>query len=267
MNATTVAFQNAYARAFRAFLADDAEPNRHAAYELGRDAVGGSLGLLDLAHAHHEVLLAELVKADSAGDVRRITLAGDEFLLEALSAYEMIRRGFTEAREAVASERRQARMLRQLSTMLADASLAVHAQSSLEEVLQLVVEQAVELTDAGWCTACVTNGSADPTIACAGATPPTIDDVVREALAAIAVDTTRTEVVRVANPSVPSEAAAVALTALDGKPIGVFAVAPSPARPFTALDQAVLVHIGQMTSAALERATGYYRCAPRGGRP
>lgn len=260
MNAAMADFSRAYTRAFRAFLHDDAEPNLRAAYELGRDAVGRSLGLLDLAQVHHKALVAELERSAGTEDVRRITVAAADFMLEALSAYEMVRRGFAEAREAVASERRQARMLRQLSTLLADASLAVHAQSSVEEVLQLVAEQTRELIGAPWCIACVATGSADPspTVAHTGEPQPALSDLAREAFAAVAIGTDPTRVVSVRTSSTPAGLGAVALTALDGDPIGVLAVAERPERPFTELDKAVLVHIGQMTAAALERATRYH---------
>ena len=46
-------------------------------------------------------------------------------------------------------------MLRRLSSFLADASLALDASDSLEEVLQLVAEQARELIEAGCCRATV----------------------------------------------------------------------------------------------------------------
>jgi hypothetical protein len=53
MSARTAGLRTAYTRAFRAFLAEESETARHAAYQLGRDAVSQQLGLLDLAHAHH----------------------------------------------------------------------------------------------------------------------------------------------------------------------------------------------------------------------
>ena len=63
----------------------------------------------------------------------------------------MVQRGIREVHEAAALERRQADLLRQLSNFLADASLALGASDSLEEMLQLVAEQARELTRAETC--------------------------------------------------------------------------------------------------------------------
>ena len=70
----------------------------------------------------------------------------------------MVQRGFGEAREAARLERRQTELSRQLSTFLADASLALDASESLEEMLRLVAEQARELVDADCCVATVGDG-------------------------------------------------------------------------------------------------------------
>jgi GAF domain-containing protein len=258
MSSTAHGFKPAYARAFHTFLGDESEASLRVAYELGRQAVARRLGLLDLAHAHHEALLAELEDASEREDPRRITRAAADFLLEAIAAYEMVRLGFAEAVEAVAFERRQAAMLRQLSTLLADASLAAHGRSSIEEVLQLVVEQARELTHAAWCLACVPSGVGDPspTVAHTGSAPPALGDVARAALAG-AVGAESTDIVHVETSHEQAGIVAAPLTSLDGQPFGVLAVAPWAERPFTDLDKALLVHIAQMAAAAVERATRY----------
>ena len=71
----------------------------------------------------------------------------------------MVQRGFAEARQAALLERRQTRLSRQLSTFLADASLALDASESLEEMLRLVAEQARELVGADCCVATVAVGA------------------------------------------------------------------------------------------------------------
>lgn len=264
MNAAAAGFRCEYARAFRAFLEDEAERSLRAAYELGREAVAREVGLLDFAQAHHEALLAELADASEPEELRRVGRAAADFLLEALSAYEMVRRGFTEALEVVALERRQAAMLRQLSSLLADASLAVHARSSIREVLQLVAEQARELTGAAWCVACGANGVEDAgaTVAHAGSVPPALPGLARELVAAVE-GTDSTCVVHVEARLAPVRSIAVPLTALDGRLIGVLAVAPEDDRAFSELDKALLVHIAQMTAAAVERAARYGGHGPR----
>lgn len=259
MTAVTARFRAAYRRALRAFLDDGTETSLRAAYELGRDAVTHELGLLDLVHTHHEVLFAELEASPQRDDSRQMIRAGADFLLEALSAFEMVRRGFTEAREAVISERRQAAMLRQLSTLLADASLVVHARSSVREVLQLVAEQARELTHARWCLASAASVLGDPsrTSAQAGTAPGDLDELAREAFAAVAPDTAPTHVVSFETRAGGSGGVAAPLTALDGRPIGVLAIGSRAGLPFSELDKAMLVHVAQVTAAAIERAARY----------
>ncbi len=254
------AFHSAYASAFRAFLDDASEAALRAAYELGRDAVSREIGLLELAQAHHAALLTALAHPSEHAESRRITGAAADFLLEALSAYEMVHRGFAEAREAVAFERRQAAMVRQLSNLLADASLALHAHASIEEVLQLVAEQARELTRAAWCVthARLALARRGAILTYAGSPPPDPGSIVDEAYAVIGPGTEPTEVVNVDLRSAAGEVVAVPLAALDGQTVGVLAVAADGEGSFTELDHAVLIHIGQMTAAALERAMRYH---------
>ena len=261
MSAHATSLRMAYTRAFQAFLEDGSETALHAAYELGRDAVSQELGLLDLAHVHHEALLGELARATDSDDGLRLTRAAADFLLEVLSAYEMVRRGVAEALETVAVERRQAAMLRQLSTLLADAGLAVHARSSIEEMLQLVAEQARELTHAVWCLALADVGRGDTsmTLASDDSAPSDPSGIAREALAALEEDAASNDVVEVEMPSARRRVLAVPLATLDKHLFGVLVVATEEERDFTDLDRAVLVHIGQMTSAALERAKSYDR--------
>ena len=74
--------------------------------------------------------------------------------------------------------------------------------------------------------------------------------------------TESTDIVYVETRYAPAGVVAVPLTALDGQAIGVLAVEPEAERAFTELDKALLVHIAQMTAAALERATPYRRQRP-----
>ena len=118
-------------------------------------AVRRQLSVLDLAVAHQEALQSALAGASSSAESRDVTGSAGDFFLESLSSFEMVQRGFREAREAASLERRQTEMSRQLSTFLADASLALDASDSLEEMLQLVAEQARELVGADCCVATV----------------------------------------------------------------------------------------------------------------
>lgn len=243
MTPKTRAFTASYGLAFTAFLTQPDELHLRAAYELGRDAVTNDLGVLDLAVAHHDALAAALHAAD---DPRAVTVAAGDFFLEALSAYEMVQRGFREARDAAALERRQADLLRQLSSFLADASLALGASDSLEEMLQLVAEQARELLGAGRCRVSVLMGSERPIEAVSEAKQTRWSELLErqiDAAARGAVD---------ANDK--RRTLREPLTTLDGHAIGSIEVA---AGDFTELDAAILVQLAQMASAAAERRRLY----------
>jgi len=144
-------FRAVYASALHDHLHDPTETSLRAAYELARDAVSRQLSVLDLAVAHQEALLAALAGASGAAEAQHIAEAAGDFFLEGLSTYEMVQRGFKEAHQAVRHERRQTELSRQLSSFLADASLALDARESIPEMLQLVAEQARDLLDAGFC--------------------------------------------------------------------------------------------------------------------
>jgi hypothetical protein len=148
-------FRAAYASALLDYLLEPTETSLRVAYELAREAVGRSLSVLDLAVAHQEALTSVLADASDAAEGLAIVRAAGDFFLEGLSTFEMVQRGFAEAREAALLERRQTRLSRQLSTFLADASLALDASDSLEEMLRLVAEQARELVAADCCVVTV----------------------------------------------------------------------------------------------------------------
>jgi hypothetical protein len=234
-------FRTSYISAFRAYLDDPGERALQAAYELGREAVRRELGILDLAAVHHEALATALRPAEDGDDVQRVARAAADFLVESLSAFEMLQRGFREAREAALLERRHASMLRQLSSLLADASLAFDAAGSLEEMLRLVAEQARELTGAASCVVVV-------------------DDRAARIEAASHRDTD--DPARVGAPDGDGRLTA-ALRALDGRELGSIRLLNEQERDFSELDEAVLVHLAQMTSAAVERVRLYERHTPR----
>jgi hypothetical protein len=148
-------FSAAYASALDEYLRSPSETSLRVAYELARDAVGRHLSVLDLAVAHQEALQSTLAAASQPADMRRLARAAGDFFLEGLSTFEMVQRGFREAQQAAWLERRQTELSRQLSAFLGDASLALDAEDSLQEMLRLVAEQARELVDADCCVATV----------------------------------------------------------------------------------------------------------------
>jgi GAF domain-containing protein len=229
-----------------------------------------------MAAAHHDVLLAAVRRASTPAEVARVTEAAGDFFLESLSAYEMIRRGFVETQDAARIERRHAGMLRQLSTFLADASLAVDADASAEEILRLVAEQARDLLGADWCVAStLPHGGTPGAEAVSSATAPAPDDPAAWsgspwAFATVPPRHDRHHELRVASsdgpadgdeaaampPSAGADELAAPLTALDRRHIGEIRAGGRDGR-FTDVDRAVLVHLAQMTAAALERTRLY----------
>jgi hypothetical protein len=84
-----------YRSAFLGYLPRRDEAPLHRAYELGRTALGDGVSLLELARVHHEVFF-EVLRDTPNEDLARVNTAASEFLLEALSAYDMIQRGLVE---------------------------------------------------------------------------------------------------------------------------------------------------------------------------
>jgi Phosphoserine phosphatase RsbU, N-terminal domain/GAF domain len=270
-----VAFRAAYASALADYLADPSEGSLRIAYELGREAVSRQLSVLDLAVAHQEALGSVLVEASGSTETQQVTRATGDFFLESLSSFEMVQRGFREAQEAARLERRQTQMSRQLSTFLADASLALNASDSLEEMLRLVAEQARELVDAECCVATVAAGGQPRAAEAASYSQAdrrwtgfvqwldlfAIYRVIRlgggsvrsadEELAALPAFRTA-----VGNRPLKGWLAA-ALTALDGSELGAIQLFDKHDGSFTESDEAVLIHLAQMASAAVERTRLY----------
>jgi hypothetical protein len=134
-------FPAAYVDALRGFLLVGGEGRLTTAYELGRRAVADGVTVLELSDLHHDALVAAL---DGAGaeDARRAVEGGRDFLREALSAYEMVRRGFDDARRQALAARRDAAMIRRLAQLLAEPA---GDDGWPEEVARLVAEQARHL--------------------------------------------------------------------------------------------------------------------------
>jgi GAF domain-containing protein len=240
-----------------------------AAYELGRDAVGQGLSVLDLAALHNDALVHELRGAPEHAADRTATAAGD-FFLESLSAYELLARVLRQSNEVRRLEQRHAVLLRQLSGFLADASLAVDANASLQEVLQLVAEHALDVVDADACTARLGPSGDDDAVREAqaltgsGAPDAGVRRRLTELYSQLGVEggPVRLDAAAVADRVPGAQAAWVAapFTALDGRVIGLLQLfSLGSDRPFSAVDEAVLVQLAQMASATFERMDLYRR--------
>ena len=85
-----------YAAAFLGYLAQRDEGGLRAAYELGRTAVSEPVGLLNLVHVHHEILIDVLRTARTPDEVQDIGDAAAAFLIDALTSFQMTQRGYLE---------------------------------------------------------------------------------------------------------------------------------------------------------------------------
>ncbi|HST65576.1 MAG TPA: phosphatase RsbU N-terminal domain-containing protein [Mycobacteriales bacterium] len=86
-----------YRSALVGFLSVRGETQLASAYELGRAAMLGHVGLLELVQLHNSVTL-DLVRA-AAGAAERLEIAeaAAAFLVEVLASSDMARRGFLES--------------------------------------------------------------------------------------------------------------------------------------------------------------------------
>jgi hypothetical protein len=89
-------FARQYRAALLGYLLSGVEAQRARAYDLGRAAVAGRISLLDLVRTHHLALHSLL---EATPRTRRVTAelkAADDFLLEAITPFEMASRGYLE---------------------------------------------------------------------------------------------------------------------------------------------------------------------------
>jgi hypothetical protein len=272
MTAALERFRVSYEEGFRLHLGQADESTLRRAYELGREAVERELTVLDVAAVHHDLLAAAMterrVQAEPADLVR---VAGD-FLVEALSAFEMVRRGFRDARDAAQLERRHGEMLRRLSGFLTDASLTLAASGSLEEIVQLVAEQACELLPADCAIVTVKQHSASRLIERSAHTEERWAALLeRGGIATIfplvawtggGLHIRGEELADPVSGFAPGSWLGVALTALDQRELGAIQVLAASDQAFSEVDEAVLAHLAQMVSAAVERAQLYAEAGP-----
>jgi GAF domain-containing protein len=267
---TATDFRSAYTSAFLAYVTAGDEGGRRSAYELGREAVRAGLGLMDVADAHHDAVLAAL-GAGTAPDAA--TRAAADFFLETVSAFEMLQRGLGEAHEAAARERRHATILRQLSTFLADASLALSARESIHEILHLIAEQARELIGGACCVAESSSRPGAPAARAAAFAPADAPLGARLALCDLSpleqliaplgpvarMDPKDMLADSVASPGAVRSWLAAPLSTLDGGEIGAIHLFDRRPNAYAEEDEALLLHLAQMGSAAIERVDLYAR--------
>ena len=268
-------FRAVYASALADHLRAPSETSLRVAYELGREAVGRRLSMLELAIAHQEALMSVLDAPSGEHRARQVARAAGDFFIESLSSFEMVQRGLDEARDAFWRERRQTELSRRLSTFLADASLALDVSDSLQEILTLVSEQARELVGAQCCLTTVSlDGRPRAVEAASHPQPDTrwaallrwvdllgVYELIRLSGGSTRIvgdELTRLPPFRHCSGDRPPHAwLAASLTALDGSEIGAIQLFDKHDGEFTRDDEATLVQLAQMASAAVERARLY----------
>jgi GAF domain-containing protein len=162
---------------------------------------------------------------------------------------------------------------------LADASLAFDASESLDELLQLVAEHARELTGAERCAVQLTLDDTAPTVGAFAAdqhevaTGSQLDELAAlyRALGppAGSIRMTSTQLDRRRSDDALSEPPAgtwkprgwlaAPLAALDGRQLGLIQAFDKQGGEFSELDEATLMQLAQMASAAVERTQLYRR--------
>jgi len=87
-------FSRQYRAALLDYLLGSGESGCERAYELGRCAIGNSLGMLQILRVHQQALSAILESTSRPEEGLRRLTASQEFLMEALSPFEMASRGY-----------------------------------------------------------------------------------------------------------------------------------------------------------------------------
>ena len=97
MNERLTSLQAAYTRTLASYLAHPDEAALQAAYTLGRDALSGGLGLLDMATVHHRSLQEALAHAKDPQQSAQIVKMASSFLAESLAPFEITQRSAQES--------------------------------------------------------------------------------------------------------------------------------------------------------------------------
>jgi serine phosphatase RsbU (regulator of sigma subunit) len=131
-------FADAYADAFRQYLAGGSERSLETAYELGRIAVAERLSLMELAEAHHAALGALLTEGGANG----VTVAAADFFRESLATFEIAARAFQGAQETLRLEQSHAAT----QHALAETAVALNERLDPSHILQVAADRACQVT-------------------------------------------------------------------------------------------------------------------------
>ena len=98
MSDSLVRFRLDYTPLMLRYLSQRDETSLRLAYELGRDAMRDSIGLLDVVRVHHEIFLDVLATARDTDEAQGIARAASALLMDLIASFEMSHRVFTESR-------------------------------------------------------------------------------------------------------------------------------------------------------------------------
>ena len=91
-------FRQDYAPLLLRHLAQRDEAGLQAAYDLGRDAMRESVGLLDVVRVHNELFLEVLATVRDPDEALEVARASTALLIDLLASFEMSQRGFMAGR-------------------------------------------------------------------------------------------------------------------------------------------------------------------------
>ena len=98
MSDPLVRFRLDYTPLMLRYLSQRDETSLGLAYELGRDAMGDSIGLLDVVRIHHEIFLDVLATARDTDEAQSIARAASALVMDLIASFEMSHRAITESR-------------------------------------------------------------------------------------------------------------------------------------------------------------------------
>ena len=98
MSDPRVRFRLDYTPLMLRYLSQRDETSLGLAYELGRDAMGDSIGLLDVVRIHHEIFLDVLATARDTDEAQSIARGASALVMDLIASFEMSHRAFTESR-------------------------------------------------------------------------------------------------------------------------------------------------------------------------
>lgn len=123
-----------YAVILRQYAAKEQEAVLEAAYELGRAALAGGFGILDMARMHRESREGLLKSAGHGKKRERISKAAAMFFLQVLSPFEATHRGFYETNTELQKRNRE------LETEIAERRNAEKALHASETRLRAILD-------------------------------------------------------------------------------------------------------------------------------